>query len=86
MEEKILSEADVTFGVPEGTVIGLFLFLFFINDLRVGVQSDVRLFGDDSSNYNKTLMIFTRGCLHGLVFNQSRYWLDVHYYSFSIVI
>ena len=37
--------------VPQGTVLGLLLFLIFINDLRNCVQSSTRLFADDCILY-----------------------------------
>ena len=41
----------MTSGVPQGTVLGLFLFLLEINDLPDGLNSPVRLFADDALSY-----------------------------------
>ena len=42
---------DVTSGVPQGSVLGLILFLIFINDLPQSLSSKVRLFADDEILY-----------------------------------
>ena len=46
------SEAAVTSGVPQGSVLGPAMFLFYINDLPDNLQSTVRLFADDTIDYN----------------------------------
>ena len=42
----------VTSGVPQGSVVGLVLFLVYINDMLADINSEVRLFADDTVIYN----------------------------------
>ena len=42
---------STTSGVPQGSVLGLFLFLLYINDISTNLVNNVRLFADDTSLY-----------------------------------
>ena len=46
------SWADVKVSVPHGTILGLLLFLIYINDLPNGLNSNVKLFADDMLSFS----------------------------------
>ena len=52
IEGEELSEAPVTSGVPQWSVLGPAIFLLYINDLLDNLQSTVRLFADGTIGYN----------------------------------
>ena len=45
--------APVLSGVPQGTVLGPLLISFYINDIIVGIESEIRLFIDDCVCYRQ---------------------------------
>jgi hypothetical protein len=49
LNNSIFTLGTLKAGVPQGSVLGLLLFLLFINDIADDIQSLVRLFADDSS-------------------------------------
>ena len=44
---------NVTSGIPQGSVLGLILFVLYINDLQEGMKSEIFLFADDTKVYSK---------------------------------
>ena len=47
-------EKEVTSGIPQGSVLGPILFVLYINDLPSNVQSEIRLFADDTKLFTRS--------------------------------
>ena len=45
---SVSEEAEVTSGIPQGSVLGPLLFVIYINDLPQHVSNEVRIFADDT--------------------------------------
>ena len=52
MNGQCSSWPDVNAGVPQGSILALFLFLTYINDLSDGLKSECKLFADDTSLFS----------------------------------
>ena len=51
-ENDLISWADVKGGVPQGSILGPLLFLIFNNYLPNGLNSNVKVFADDTSLFS----------------------------------
>ena len=51
VEGKSSSKVPVLSGVPQGSVLGPCLFVYYINDIAEGLTSTTRLFADDTMIY-----------------------------------
>ena len=51
VEGETSASIPIESGVPQGSVLGPSLFLFYINDIADGIQSTVRLFAYDTIAY-----------------------------------
>ena len=50
-------EVRVASGVPQGSVLGLLLFLTYVNDVWWNMESKIRLLADDCKLYRKIFII-----------------------------
>ena len=66
LEGKKSTTIDVESGVPQGSVLGPCLFLFYINDLPNGLASKVRLFADDAISCTWVMTIDNQQDAHNL--------------------
>ena len=46
---QVSTSTNVIVEVPQGFILGLLLFLFYINDLSEGLSTNVKLFADNAS-------------------------------------
>eukprot|EP00794_Sanderia_malayensis_P006479 gene6479-7218_t len=53
VDGEVSSSVKVESGVPQGTVLGPLLFLLFINDITMQIDSHLRLFADDCLLYEE---------------------------------
>ena len=57
LDGQLSEEVRVTSGVPRGSVLGLLLFLAYVNDIWRNTESNIRLFADVCIIYRKIIDI-----------------------------
>ena len=58
LKNTVSNEGSIHAGVPQGLVLGFFLFLLYINDIADDLESLARVFADDASlSYSSTSTI-----------------------------
>ena len=55
INDAMSTRADVLSGIPQGSILGPILFTIFINDLPDAVQSNCKIFADDTKLYDKSI-------------------------------
>jgi hypothetical protein len=53
VEGQLSKEVRVTSGVPQGSVLGPLLFLAYVNEIWMNIDSTIRVFADDCIIYRK---------------------------------
>ena len=52
LDGKSSQEYPVNAGVPQGSILGLALFLLYINDLSDDVICDIAIYADNATHYS----------------------------------
>jgi hypothetical protein len=56
---QLSEKVRITSGLPQGNVLGLLLFLAYVNDIWRNTESTIRLFADDCVIYKKIIILRT---------------------------
>ena len=78
MQRVVISGYESNFvtvksGIPQGTVLGSLMFLIYINDIKSGISSNLRLFADDCILYQITICDQDHNSLQSNLLNGPNY-------------
>ena len=51
IENKLSGQGKISCGVPQGSILGLLLFLIYVNDMPLAVKSNLFLYANDSMSH-----------------------------------
>ena len=78
INDKFSNTVPVTSGVPQGSVLGPVLFIYYINDLPEAINSDLKIFADDTKTFSEIKTTEDRDALQNdldLLVEWSEKWL-----------
>ena len=76
INDKKSSCLPVTSGVPQGSVLGPTLFIYYINDLPDNTNIPTKIFADDTRSWNKVLSLQDQIAIQFCIDNLDKWSID----------